>query len=253
MRHHIAYPPPRGKPPHKPPWIDARELVKDREAQVLRALGIKWPPPKGKQHIKCPFNSTDHKNGDKHPSWRWDADKAAFFCVCGGGNIFEAVKRMRGCDFPTAARFIRETIIGPDRMTMSEAPAPDKPKNMQDAQVEHVFAEILPRPKEVTHREWGKPSRIDPYHDPETLIAEVRVRYDGEAVKRAGKDKVVLPWIWNGKRWICKQMQGSRFLYRLPMLLYEPDAQVLHVEGEPAVEAATNLFEDYVCTTTSGG
>ena len=52
------------------PTAAARDAVKERENDILSALGIQWS---GKQHIRCPY--PDHT--DDHPSWRWDQARGA--------------------------------------------------------------------------------------------------------------------------------------------------------------------------------
>ena len=82
--------------------------LEGREAELLRWIGIPWPPAKGK-HINCPFPGHD----DKNPSWRWSDTKRAWFCSqCGGGDILAAVKRMKGVDFLDACGMIERDFLG---------------------------------------------------------------------------------------------------------------------------------------------
>ncbi len=80
-----------------------------REIEVLRWLGIPWPPARRLTHINCPFPGHD----DKNPSWRWDQRKKAWFCSqCVGGDIFDAVEKMRGVSFVEALDLIGRDFLG---------------------------------------------------------------------------------------------------------------------------------------------
>jgi hypothetical protein len=48
--------------------------VKDRENEVLDALGIPWR--EGRPHVRCPYPTL----ADGDPSWRWDERKARARC-----------------------------------------------------------------------------------------------------------------------------------------------------------------------------
>jgi predicted P-loop ATPase len=74
-------------------------------------------------------------------------------------------------------------------------------------------------------------------------------RYD-----RKGKGKTILPFAWDGKRWINKHYPAPRPLYGLELLPDAPKKAVLLVEGEKACEAARTLLgEIYAILTWPGG
>jgi putative DNA primase/helicase len=80
-----------------------------RELDILRWIGIAWPPARRQTHIHCPFPGHD----DKNPSWRWDTRKKAWFCSqCGGGDILHAVERMKGLSFQEALDLIETELLG---------------------------------------------------------------------------------------------------------------------------------------------
>jgi hypothetical protein len=85
-----------------------REVVRGRETEVLRALGIPWES--SVRHISCPY--PDH--ADENPSWRWDQPKARAFCTCitrrGGHSVFEVVKRVERIDFEAAKLRVAEIL-----------------------------------------------------------------------------------------------------------------------------------------------
>ena len=86
--------------------VDAwRDLIVGHELELLGRLGVDWPL-NGRRHIRCPF--PDHE--DRHPSWRWDAERAAWFCTCGGGDLISAVMRMRNCGFREAVRWVEHEL-----------------------------------------------------------------------------------------------------------------------------------------------
>ena len=98
---------------------DAHTLIQGREKDVLAALGISWPPPKGK-HIRCPFPEHD----DHDPSWRWDDAKRAWTCTCADGykSIYDAVMRMNGFDFVDAVRWVKDAVLGNDPAARKTSP-----------------------------------------------------------------------------------------------------------------------------------
>jgi hypothetical protein len=196
---------------------DIKELLSGKETTILAALGIRLPPRAG-DHIKCPFPYHD----DKKPSWRWDQNKARFFCTCdpSSGSIIDVVIAMRGGDFASASQWCRE-LVGIDSAPTRSA---------------------------FRHSKHGEPVATWSYHDSKGNVAGVAVRYE------TPKGKQVVPWIPDGKGgWTPKAMPSPRPLYRLPRLLADKDKPVLITEGEKAADAAARLFPDHVVTTSVGG
>lgn len=68
------------------------------------------------------------------------------------------------------------------------------------------------------------------------------------------RNKELVPYIYDvqKKKWVSK-FPTPRPLYNLSELALRPDSPVLIVEGEKTVEAAKQLFPDYVVVTSSGG
>ena len=92
-----------------------------REVSLLRWLGIAWPPERRAKHIHCPFPGHE----DKHPSWRWDQRKKAWFCSkCGGGDILRAVQEMRGTGFVEACDIVERDFLGQTNGQVAKSPAP---------------------------------------------------------------------------------------------------------------------------------
>ena len=82
-----------------------RDRLVGHEFELLARLGVDWPQH-GRRHIRCPF--PDHE--DRHPSWRWDSERAAWFCTCGGGDLISAVMRLRASGFKDSARWIEQEL-----------------------------------------------------------------------------------------------------------------------------------------------
>nr|WP_251134144.1 DUF927 domain-containing protein [Rhodomicrobium sp. Az07] len=90
-------------------WESVKADLAGRELDILRWIGIAWPPARRQTHIHCPFPGHD----DKNPSWRWDTRKKAWFCSqCGGGDVLHAVERMRGLSFQEALDLIETELLG---------------------------------------------------------------------------------------------------------------------------------------------
>ena len=232
---------------------DAHSEIAGRETEVLDALKIEWRKASvGGKHMRCPF--PDHE--DKNPSWRWDAKGVKWHCTCGerSGSVFDAVIRMgKASDFVSAAIWVRKALklgeVHADPVSFcagfGASPFIEEPEEAP-APPQHVLADRRPTPAEVTHFKLGGPSRIDCYMVG-SQVYEARVRYDG------ADGKAVLPWRYDGARWVLGAAPQPRPLYRLGELLENPDVPALVVEGEKAVDGATDRFLDYVVTTTSGG
>ena len=82
-----------------------RDRLVGHEHALLARLGVDWPQ-QGRRHIRCPFPNHE----DRHPSWRWDSERAAWFCTCGGGDVISAVMRIRACEFKDALRWVEQEM-----------------------------------------------------------------------------------------------------------------------------------------------
>lgn len=91
------------------------------------------------------------------------------------------------------------------------------------------------------------------YIDKSGLTVFYIVRWD--FVKKEQRTKEVRPYIFDLKKqkWVSKGFPGPRPLYNLLKLIEKPDYPVLIVEGEKTVQAAEQLFPDYVVITSCGG
>ena len=87
---------------------EAKSSLRGRELELLRWLGISWPPRKKASHITCPIPG--HR--DRRPSWRWDDTKTRWICTCGSGDLIQLIQEVKGLDFPGAMDLIAD-FLGP--------------------------------------------------------------------------------------------------------------------------------------------
>src|SRR5689334_5742317 len=86
------------------PTKAAKEAVRGREADIVRALGIPWNGT-GK-HIQCP----DPGHPDKNPSWRLLSDGRAV-CTCRQAHsVFDVVGYVKGLDFEASKILVAELL-----------------------------------------------------------------------------------------------------------------------------------------------
>ena len=84
---------------------DARQVVKGREAEIIRAIGIRWDG-RG-DHIRCPYRAHE----DRNPSWRLMEDGHAVCSCRKPHSVFDVIMEMGGCDFE-AAKIRAAEILG---------------------------------------------------------------------------------------------------------------------------------------------
>ncbi len=219
-------------------FANAHAEIAGREEALLAALGISWPGRGG--HIRCPF--PDHE--DRNPSWRWDSDLVRWFCTCGHGDVFDAIGRMRGCTPREVLAFVsgKHIPVAP-RIRKSRA----KRVAVIRGRPPHVCAAMPSKEQELHHFRFGPCSRFWAYPDTSGAIYGVVARYE----RPGGKE--VLPWHFDGGRWVNRRAPNPWPLFRLPDILADPEAPILFVEGEKAAIAAEKIFRDYAVTTSSGG
>ena len=96
----------------KPKGKDRAELLKaelrGRELDVLRWLGIAWPPERKATHINCPLPG----HTDNNASWRWNSRRCGWICTCGNGDLIALVREMKGVEFGEACDLLDRDILG---------------------------------------------------------------------------------------------------------------------------------------------
>ena len=119
---------------------------------------------------------------------------------------------------------------------------------------------IIPPPETVPptfrHGQLGEASEKFPYNNADGKLEGYQCRFN--FVGEDGKpDKTFRPRRYgtlNGKTgWHWKGWGAERPLYRLPVILANPDKPILVVEGEGKADAAQAIFPDYVCTAPMNG
>ena len=115
---------------------------------------------------------------------------------------------------------------------------------------------VLPVPLEApaipeTHPKHGRPAATWPYKNASGAVLHHVCRFDPPGGKQ------VLPLtLWHdetGLRWNWKAIADNRPLYGLDRLAACPEAPVVIVEGEQCADAASRIFPDCACITSSGG
>jgi Toprim domain len=113
-------------------------LAAGRESVVIAGFGVALPR-RGK-HRLCPFPH----HPDRHPSFRWDENKARYFCSCGSGSLIDLVINVGAAHDPlSAAQRIRD-ILGLEPLGKR---APETPE--QRYRRERQTVEALARAEEL--------------------------------------------------------------------------------------------------------
>ncbi len=104
-------------------------------------------------------------------------------------------------------------------------------------------------PPTMQHFKFGDASATWCYLDSDGLPIHFEARYD-----LADGSKQIIPWCWNGKRWVAQSFPVPRPLYGLRELQENrPDMPVLIVEGCKAADAAKELLGKYYSVISWGG
>jgi hypothetical protein len=130
---------------------DAEQMVKGREAEVVRGVGIPWH---GRDHLRCPYGT----HPDNNPSWRL-TEQGLAICTCRTAhNVFQVVMTMEGVDFD-AAKLRAAEILGRQDLIIT----PGEPKGITLADI----AEAKGLPIGLLQRHgWFDQKRYGKYHKP---------------------------------------------------------------------------------------
>ena len=164
-----------------------------------------------------------------------------------GGDLISLYAAIHGISQKESARRLA------DKCGVLEE-TPIKTQSINKAKPIKKIQTLVPAPDAIniglpafTHKEYGQPSRRWIYHNASGAIQFIIARYDLDDGKQ------VIPWSYNGERFIPKAYPDNRPLFNLPEILANPDKPILIVEGEKAAEAAAKTLSMYVVTTWSGG
>jgi len=128
----------------------------------------------------------------------------------------------------------------------------------QERENDPNWTPITPAPNEPVKP--NNASMMWVYRDKDGNPVTARVRFD------RSEKKDVLPFtygrrIWEDKNgvqqdktgWHYKAPKGKVILYQLDKITSRANDPILLVEGEKTADAASNIYPDYVVTTTQGG
>jgi len=110
------------------------------------------------------------------------------------------------------------------------------------------------RPNLISQK-YGKPTSVHEWRDASNNLLGLTVRY--EYVEDGHKHKKFSQWSIVDGEWTPKSIPNNRPLHKLKTIIDNPTYKILIVEGEKAMDAATQLFKqlqnDVIVTTWIGG
>ncbi len=227
----------------KLPEQDIEQARSDILAVVERYVELESAGPKEYRAL-CPFHS------EKSPSFTVTPGLGRFHCFgCGAaGTSIDFVMQYESVDFRTAVGIINNK---------TEAPEPAQPRERRVIQREEpeewlpmaLVPDSAPPPMDILNRKlsgrWTRlvPARRWEYRDAVGLLIGYVYRFDLPA---GGKEIVPQVYAVNqltGEiQWRWLSFGKPRPIYGMDLLAYNPNAQVLVVEGEKACDAARELF-----------
>lgn len=153
-----------------------------------------------------------------------------------GGDLISLFASIRGIGQGDAFRELADTT--------SFRPLPALPMPAKTPEVR-----LVPPPPGTPEPDLRAASASWTYHASDGTVLFHVARFD-----RDGERKSIVPYSWDGKRWVAKGWPAPRPLYGLDLLAQNPDMPVLVVEGEKACDAARQLAGHvYVCVTWPNG
>lgn len=181
----------------------------------------------GQRSGKCPFHE------DRQASFSFNVEKGVWKCHagCGEGGLKEFGRKLSLPESSVPSLDVRFNL-SPNGTKVE----PDIVKPPSDAP-----------PPSMQHSRLGAVSSSWCYRDADREPLFYVARYDVEGGKQ------IIPWSWDGSRWIAKAWPTPRPLYGLDRLSREPGKPVLVVEGEKACEAARTFVNGYAVVTWPGG
>ena len=201
---------------------EAKSALRSREIELLRWLGIAWPPQKRATHIHCPIPG--HRDDD--PSWRWNEDKRLWICTCGGGDIIKLVQEVEGVDFPGAMELIAD-FLGQGQAGAKAHPAKSALPAVEEDETEEDPEAALKRKRQRAFELWTEAHAI-----PGTLGQVYFEQHRGIVVDWAAVQSAVR---FHPKLW-CSEREGH-----FPAILFRVSAS--H-DGETMTVHRLYLGED---------
>lgn len=216
---------------------------------IAAVIGSRIPlTQRGHEYVAlCPFHD------EQSPSFYVLPQKQFFHCFgCSvSGDVVAFLQQFDGISFLEACEVLSHQPASPLPMRPGL-----KASSKEQDWISEVPPDTDPRPASMTTRNHGEVTASWCYKTLEGAVWGYAARY--EIVRDGVTKKAVLQWTYGKSadettsRWACKHFSRLRPLYGLEHL-YQPDKQVLIVEGEKTVEAARVLFPTMVVVTWPGG
>ena len=216
---------------------------------IAAVIGSRIPlTQRGHEYVAlCPFHD------EQSPSFYVLPQKQFFHCFgCSvSGDVVAFLQQFDGISFLEACEVLSHQPASPLPMRPGL-----KASSKEQDWISEVPPDTDPRPVSMTTRNHGEVTASWCYKTLEGAVWGYAARY--EIVRDGVTKKAVLQWTYGKSadettaRWACKHFSRLRPLYGLEHL-YQPDKQVLIVEGEKTVEAARVLFPTMVVVTWPGG
>ena len=178
-------------------------------------------------------NATTGKWGDFATTDLRGGDLISLYAMIHGLSQGEALKALSGSDY-------KPSLNGAHRGTPRESLE-------QEAVETHTPPNVSFEASLFRHHALGTPSHFWVYRDATTTPMHVVARYP-----TSDGGKAVLPWVFDGLKWVNRGPKSPRPLYGLDRLA-SIDGRVLLVEGEKTADAAQYLFPKRPCLSWMGG
>lgn len=221
---------------------------------VLQELGLDIKPlGKELQFINPKRNDSDFGSASintENGIWADFADTD----TAKGGDVASLVAWLNDISQSDAGKLLNSIL---DKIEKSE-PQRQAKKKMAARQTNEE-EQVVPIPVDApeppaTYLNFGKPSNVWTYFNSGGEVVCLIYRFDPPQNKKEIRPCTLWRNVKTGVlKWDWKGLEGQRPLYNLPALIERPGAPVLIVEGEKSVDAAAELFPDYVVVTTMGG
>lgn len=227
--------------------IDADKLLSENDIVEIVERRLPLEKKGGEYYGVCPFHKDDKASLQVSPK------KQIYKCfACGaGGDGIDFLTRL-GSTFHEAVYEIRDPNNIEARQRTVESRDAYKPK-MNPNSWKHVYpAQAVA--ENFNHYKHGVPSQTWAYHTPEGKVFGYVCRFN---FPDGSKQTLPLVYATDGKRseWRWMGFEKPRPLYNLHMLLANPKATVLLVEGEKtadAVQAQLDPSKTVVATWVGG-
>ena len=205
---------------------EARQLVKGREGEIIRSLGIPWDGRS--DHIQCPYRGHE----DRNPSWRLMEDGQAVCSCRKPHSVFDVIIEKEGGNFGRAKIRAAE-ILGREDLIVDPA-AEEAGLTLADyAEAKQLPLEFLQQHFGLRDGHYGKkyPAAVRiPYFGPDGSVQATRFRVALTGRKRFLWNRGASPCLYGAHR----SSQYATIGYTI-LVEGESDVQTLGFHGFEAV------------------